>query len=361
MGKRVVATVPGKLILMGEHAVVYGRPAVVASVGLRARVAMTPGDGGVTIELPDIDIRSELPWSEILDYARSARSAWVDYSRRPAPETFDRVRGEDPDHLVKVALGEVAEGTAPESLPALAVEVKSEIPIGAGFGSSAATAVGVVAAALEMLGLPADAPSVDRLAMEVERRQHGLPSGVDHRTVLRGGLTWAQAGPAGDLEVEELSADPKLLAGFHVFHTGKPEETTGAVVAEVRRRKREAPRWFDEVLDRMGQRVVEFHDLLSRADAGPEEVTSVVRVYEHCLEEIGVVPGGVMEVVRRVEASGGAAKISGAGGLAGPGAGCLLVYWPHPGDDGLPAELDTYTRYSVALGVDGLRVETSAE
>jgi mevalonate kinase len=179
--------------------------------------------------------------------------------------------------------------------------------------------------------------------------------------VLHGGLTWAQTGPKGDLEVEEFAADPELLAGFHVFHTGAPEETTGAVVAEVRRRKREARGWFDEVLDRMGRRVVEFHDLLSDADARPEEVTRVVRDYEHCLEEIGVVPMGVRDVVRRVEASGGAAKISGAGGLEGPGAGCLLVYWPHPGDDGLPAELETYTRYSVALGVDGLRVETSGE
>jgi mevalonate kinase len=361
MGKRVVATVPGKLILMGEHAVVYGRPAVVTSVGLTARVTMTPGDHGVAIDLPDIDFHSELSWSEILDYARSARSAWVEYSRRPDPETFNRVRGEDPDHLIKVALGEVAEGVAPERLPALVVEVESEIPIGAGFGSSAATAVGVVAAALEMLGLAADAPRIDRLAMEVERRQHGLPSGVDHRTVLSGGLTWAQAGLDGELEVEESSADPELLAGFHVFHTGAPEETTGAVVAEVRRRGSAAPGWFDEVLDRMGRLVVEFHDLLSRAEAESEEVTRVVRDYENCLEEIGVVPEEVRDVVRRIEAAGGAAKISGAGGLAGPGAGCLLVYWPHLGDDGLPVDLDTYTRYSVALGVDGLKVETSGE
>lgn len=361
MGKRVVATVPGKLILMGEHAVVYGRPAVVAAVGLTARVELKLRHRGVAIELPDIDFRSELSWSEILAYTRSARSAWVEYSRRPGPETFNRVRGEDTDHLIKVALGEVAEGAAAESLLALGVKVESEIPIGAGFGSSAATAVGVVAAALEMLGLPAGAPQVDRLVMEAERRQHGLPSGVDHRTVLRGGLIWAQTGPKGALEIEELSADPELLAGFRVFHTGAPEETTGAVVAEVRRRKREAPKWFDEVLDRMGRLVVEFHDLLPRADAGHEEVSRIIRDYERCLEEIGVVPRGVRDVVRRVEASGGAAKISGAGGLEGPGAGCLLAYWPHPGDDGLPAELDTYTRYSVALGVDGLRVETSAE
>lgn len=361
MGKRVVATVPGKLILMGEHAVVYGRPAVVASVGLRTRVKLAPGDRGVAIDLPDIDSRSKPSWSEILEYTKSARDAWVDYSHQPGPETFDRVRGEDPDHLIKVALGEVAEGIAPDSLPALAVRVESEIPIGAGFGSSAATAVGVVAASLEMLDLPADVPRIDHLAMEVERRQHGLPSGVDHRTVLRGGLTWAQAGLDGGLEVEELSVDPGLLAGFRVFHTGTPEETTGAVVAEVKRRGSAAPAWFDEVLDRMGRLVVEFHELLARTEADPEGMTRVVLDYEHCLEEIGVVPGEVKEVIRRIETAGGAAKISGAGGLEGPGAGCLLVFWPHAGDEGLPADLETYTRYSVNLGVEGLRVETGTE
>lgn len=346
---------------MGEHAVVYGRPAVVASVGLTARVVLIPRAGGVAIELPDIDFRSELAWSEIIDYARGARSAWVEYSRRPTPETFDRVRGRDPDHLIKVALGEVAEDVALADLEGLTVEVASEIPIGAGFGSSAAMAVGVVAAALEMLDPPADAPRIDRLAMEAERRQHGLPSGVDHRTVLHGGLTWARAGSDGRLEVEQLSADSDLLAGFHVFHTGAPEETTGAVVAEVRRRKLEAPERFDGILDRMGRLVIEFYDLLSGASPAPDEVTRVVRDYERCLEEIGVVPEGVRDVVRRVEAAGGAAKISGAGGLAGPGAGCLLVYWPHRAEDSLPSELDAYTRHSVTLGVEGLRLETSSE
>jgi mevalonate kinase len=361
MGKRVLATVPGKLILMGEHAVVYGRPAVVAAVGLRTRVEVTPRDRDVAIELPDLGFRSEPTWSEVLAYSATARSAWSEYSRRPGPETFSKVRGEDPDHLIKVALAEVAEEAGTESQPGLEVMVESEIPIGAGFGSSAATAVGVVAAVLEMLDVTPEAARVDRLAMDVERRQHGLPSGVDHRTVLRGGLTWARTGPAGALEVEEMSAAPEVLGGFHVFHTGTPEETTGAVVAEVRRRKGEAPSWFDGLLDRMGRRVIEFHDLLSSGAGRSEDMVEVIRDYENCLEEIGVVPAAVRDVIRRVEGAGGAAKISGAGGLEGPGAGCLLVFWPHPGDDGLPVELETYTRHSVTLGVEGLRLETWGE
>jgi hypothetical protein len=62
-------------------------------------------------------------------------------------------------------------------------------------------------------------------------------------------------------------------------------------------------------------------------------------------------------VVRSIEAAGGSAKISGAGALTGPAAGCLLVYWPdgEPGDT--PGGLREYPRQDVVLGADGFRVE----
>ena len=51
----VIASVPGKLILMGEHAAVYQRPAVVAAVGMRSRVELEAAEQGVMLDLPDLD------------------------------------------------------------------------------------------------------------------------------------------------------------------------------------------------------------------------------------------------------------------------------------------------------------------
>ena len=75
------------------------------------------------------------------------------------------------------------------------------------------------------------------------------------------------------------------------------------------------------------------------------------------LEELGVVPKPVRDLVRRVEAEGGAAKVSGAGSAYGPGAGCLLVYHPEPERIAGWSFLEGLSFYPVRLGAAGLRAE----
>ena len=86
--------------------------------------------------------------------------------------------------------------------------------MGAGFGSSAAVAVSVLAGFRAWRGSGADPGRVERLALEVERRQHGRPSGVDHGTVLRGGVQWAARDTAGKLRLSPVAAAPEVLAAF---------------------------------------------------------------------------------------------------------------------------------------------------
>jgi hypothetical protein len=99
-------------------------------------------------------------------------------------------------------------------------------------------------------------------------------------------------------------------------------------------------------------------------------VRDLIREHQACLEELGVVPEAVRAVVRRVEAEGGAAKISGAGSLAGPGAGSLLVYDASAGaaEDAPRSRnaerfagwsfLRPFPYHPVHLGAAGLRRET---
>lgn len=353
-------SVPGKLILMGEHAAVYGRPAMVASIGLRMRVQLTPEEGSaVRLDLPDVGLASELTWAEIHDRTRRVRKSWRAFSEDPSPEAFERLRPEGARELVELALGESArelgESGDASAEQGLRLGIESDIPVGSGFGSSAAAAVGIVVAYLASRDADHGAATVGRIALEVERRQHGFPSGVDSATVYHGGVLWCARTAVG-LETEPLAVDPEALRRFRVLDTGAPAESTGTVVADVRARRDRDPEAFDEMLAEMEAATREFRHLLVAGVEG-DALLEPIRAYQRRLESLGVVPGRVRELVRAVERAGGAAKISGAGSLTGRGAGSLLVVGVEPSD--VPA-LGRLEPLAAALGVEGARLESVA-
>jgi mevalonate kinase len=353
---------------MGEHAVVYGRPALAAAIDLRLTVHLQPqtaGSPAVRLDLPGLPHAEETSWDAVRSHARAARESWEIYRAEPDPERFRAVRGDDPAHLVKVALGEAAAALGEESSPGLLLRVESALPVGSGFGSSAATATGVVAAYLVFRGacrgeaLPRN-ERIRTIVQEAERRQHGLPSGIDGATVLHGGLLWAHRPAAGALEIERVPLRSPLLTHLRVYDSGTPAETTGAVVAAVRQRRDQAPERHERLLHRIETATRGCREELEREAGDPARFRELIREAEACLEELGVVPPEVAALVRRIEAAGGAAKISGAGSLGGPGAGSLLVY--HPDLEWISgwSFLRPFPFHPVQLGAEGLRLETDA-
>lgn len=321
---------PGKTILIGEHAAVYGRPALIAAIDRRTVAEISTGDniGQVDLDLPRVGVRESLPWSEVLTYTRHCREAWRAYRERPDPESFARVRGGDPAHLVKIALGEAMLDLGEERPAGIRLRLDSQIPVGSGFGSSAAAAAAVVEVCLALHGATRTPEQLQRLTLDVERRQHGLPSGVDNATVIHGGLVRAEKEPSGELAVSVLEARSGILEEIRVFHSGTPAEPTGTMVAAVRSLQESDPAKFEKILERMERATEVLRQEIENTSASPGRVVAALRTFEACLEEIGVVPEPVQEIVRRVEELGGAAKISGAGALSGTGAGSLLIYHP---------------------------------
>jgi mevalonate kinase len=153
----ITASAPGKVILFGEHAVVYGQPAIAAPVSeVKAKASVTADPKGendaVRLIAPDINLDAML--------------AELDASQPLAAGV----------RLVSNHLGI-------KSLPACTIKITSTIPVAAGLGSGAAVSVALMRALAAFLGHPLDDETIGDLAYEIEKLHHGTPSGIDNSVV----------------------------------------------------------------------------------------------------------------------------------------------------------------------------------
>lgn len=153
----IAATAPGKIILFGEHAVVYGQPAIaVPVIQVQVRAVVTPAikapTGQIEISAPDIQLHGvlkELPFDHALNQA------------------------------IQLTLKELGLSTH----PAFNLKISSSIPLAAGLGSGAAVSVAVIRSVSKFLGRPMADERVNALTYEIEKIHHGTPSGIDNTVI----------------------------------------------------------------------------------------------------------------------------------------------------------------------------------
>jgi mevalonate kinase len=339
----IQARAPGKIILMGEHAVLHGCPAIATSLGLYCNIQVRAReDMQIALQLPDLNLHRYYAFQTLLDYAGCARQSGA--------QAFTYAEGADADHLVKCAIGEFLLRLAPEDWRGFSLRVESSIPSRAGFGSSGALAISLAAALLRFFNLKPQQHPLEPLAMNIERYQHGQPSGIDHNTSLLGSTVERRPMEDGSFKLISWpkSAAWLQLRDVEIYDTGAARESTGHIIAATRHRL-EGP--DNPLLESMRHSAERFRTLLQRPVPMPETLKQLLRDYEDALECLGVVPSKIAKVIRAIERAGGAAKICGAGALSGDQAGALLVI-------GAPArpELAQFRRIHAPLAVDGLQV-----
>ena len=162
---------PGKIILFGEHAVVYGRPALaVPVIQVHADVEITDADSaGIMIHAPDINLHAELNTLPSDHPIASVIHNFLFLSRVfPSPPT-------------PLPAGEGGRGE--EHFPNLKINITSSIPVASGLGSGAAVTVALTRALSSHLGHPMTEDEVNAFTYEIEKLHHGTPSGIDNTVV----------------------------------------------------------------------------------------------------------------------------------------------------------------------------------
>lgn len=287
----VVGYAPGKVILFGEHAVVHGQPAIACTLDRGIRVAVSVGD---------------------VDDGPVLRSQNGSLPTRCKPDRAGVV-GEGPERLRQALalLEELADEGDRALVRRLHFSVDGAIPAGAGLGSSAALAVALLRGVHQVLGTPIDDDTLVARAFALEKVFHGNPSGVDHTTIVRGGVVLYEkaVGAATGAATPLLLPRPlRLAVGVAGPHAG-----TANAVGALRERMRRHEAAYARVFDGIGALAREAREHLEGGRyAAVGELMDLNQGYVNALGVSTPAIEALCAIARERGALG--AKLSGAGG-----------------------------------------------
>lgn len=277
----ITSTAPGKVILFGEHAVVYGRPAIAVPVHqVQARVVVQADPrglaGSVRLDAPDIGLSAGL--NEL---------------------------GEN--HPLALAIRLVLQALEVERPPASKVRVTSKIPVASGMGSGAAVSVAVIRAYASFLGHALPDERVSALAFEVEKIHHGTPSGIDNTVITYAMPVYYVRGDPSRVEPFQAAAPFTLVIG----DTGIPSPTWRAV-GDLRLAWERDPEPYERLFDAAGEIAVRAREAVE--SGRPLEMGRLMDENHALLQQMGVsCPelDHLVQIARHAGARG--AKLSGGG------------------------------------------------
>lgn len=271
------SSAPGKIILFGEHAVVYGRPALavpVTQVQVEVEV-LDSASAGIMIHAPKIDLHAEL-----------------------AALPHDHPIG-------SVILNLFTSLNIPIPTNGLEININSTIPVASGLGSGAAVSVALIRAlALHMQRTLTDA-QVNDLVFEIEKLYHGTPSGIDNTVITYAKPVYFIKGSPG--ETFKVGKPFTIIIG----DTGVPAPTKEAV-GDVRRLWLKDTSGFEGIFNEIAQIA-----LIARRsiESGMPEMLGEIMDHNHSLLQEMTVSS--IELDRLVNAARNAgaigAKLSGGG------------------------------------------------
>ncbi|KAG2417440.1 hypothetical protein HFD88_008659 [Aspergillus terreus] len=394
MAPTFMVSAPGKAIVFGEHAAVYGKPAIAAAISLRSYLLVTTLSKSrrtVQLNFRDIGLNhtweiDTLPWnvfhqpSKKRFYHSAVDSLDTQFLEAIMPHV-EAVSKHLPEKQRKIHIKSATAflylflSLGSSQSPGFIYTLRSTIPIGAGLGSSASVCVCLSAALLlqirALAGPHPDQPlaeaemqieHIDRWAFVGELCIHGDPSGIDNTVSAGGKAVMFQRNASGPPSVIRLTKFPRLP--LLLIDTQQPR-STAVQVEKVKTLKTKYPELTEMILDGIGKLATSALELISLDDF-PGCVTSdtlgrlgdFIGINHGLLVSLGVSHPRLERIRELVDyAHIGWTKLTGAGG-----GGCAITLFRPDIEDHTVEDLERkftaegFQKYETILGANGVGV-----
>lgn len=321
--KNITVSAPGKLMLLGEHAVVYGRPCIVTAVGQRMFVTLeTLAKPVFELEAADVKVSGYTKPLEQLGEGDIPKGAM----------------------FVEMAVKNFVKKHALQG--GLRVTTRSEFSALFGFGSSSASAVCTVKGLAELSGTQLTNKELFEAAYETVLAVQGKGSGFDVAAALYGGTLYFVT---GGKVVEPINVDDIPLV---IGYTGVKADTVTLIKAVSDKASRH-PETIEDIYSNIGKIVEEAHTAL-KAKTWPL-VGELMNFDQGMLESLGVSTQKLASMIHAARGAGAwGAKLSGAGG-----GDCMIALTPADKKQAVAAAITEAGGQvlDVSTNVEGVRVE----
>jgi mevalonate kinase len=311
----VTVSAPGKVILFGEHAVVYGKPALVGAIDKRTFVKLDTRDDDT------ISINSDMePYTLSFSIDELGVASGFPYIRK----------------AIELAFENIGKKTG------LDIEISSEFPHASGLGSSASVSTATILAVHEALGGKIPKNELAKLGHKVEFEVQGAASPTDTAIATFGGVLFIESGK--DV-YQKMDARLPLVVGY----TGI-ERSTKVLVENVRALREKSPDMVDSIIENIEKITCEAKERIEKG----EEIGELMDLNHGLLASLGVSNFLLDRCVRAARDAGAkGAKLTGAGG-----GGCMIAYVTEHEEEVAKAieECGCETFYSV-VSSEGVRIE----
>jgi mevalonate kinase len=321
--RQVTASAPGKTILFGEHAVVYGKPAIAAAVDRRAYVKVERREESRThVNVEELGVSGFLDLEKQiieLEKGQNNRKGILEYVLKA---------------LIKT-----------DTVDDLEVTINLDIPIGAGLGSSAAVTVATILSSSKLNGITLTMDEIAKLAHQVELEVQGAASPIDTTLSTYGGIIYLSR-DAGEIIKIDVNTEIPIVIGYT-----SQRGNTGKLVESVRQKMESHPQVMIPILNSIEALTNGAREAMIMGDH--KMIGEFMNINHGLLDAIGVNTEELSKMVFVARKSGAiGSKLTGAGG-----GGSIIAYCPGRVDEVVSSINQFENAFKINVANDGVRIE----